>query len=393
MSTSVTTPVTPAVLSWARRSASVTLEEAAKAAGVSVERLQAWEAGDGLPTLPMLRKLAAKYKRPLAVMLLREPPQGFQALRDFRRVDPSETPMPTSVALEIRTAHERRELALDMAAEADEEPTAFTLRAKLGEDPEEVGQRFRAYFETKFEEQTQWARRGKVFEGWRAKIEAKGILVFVMGGPHGPLVRQVRGFAIPAESFPVIAVNGRDRTNGRTFTLLHECVHLALEQGVVENHIASYRRLPAADRAVEKFCNAVAAATLMPKGALAKEAVRLNKSRFSEWTDAEMTAVADSMGVSREAMLLRAVGLGFAAPRFYAGKRAKFEEEYDKLDEPSGKSVPIAPYKTMLNRYGRTFARIVLDSYHDRRITMNDAAAFLNVQAKHIDYIARQAMN
>lgn len=392
-SKSITAPVSPTVLAWARRTACVTLEDAAKAASVPVERLQAWEAGEDKPTLAKLRSLAAKYKRPLAVMLLRDPPTDFRPLRDFRRLNPSETAMPPAVALEIRLAHERRELALEMAEEAGEEPIRFTLKALINSDVEEVAMRFRSYFGVTTTDQAEWARRRKVFEGWRAKLEGKGVLVFVMGGSHGPLVKQVRGFAIPAESFPVVAVNGRDKTNGRTFSLLHEVVHLALGQPVVENHISSYRLLPAANRTIEKFCNAVAAATLMPQDTIVAAVGQLGKNKHSKWTDSELQLVADRLGVSREAMLLRAVGLGLASQRFYVEKRLQFENQYEKLDEPSGESIPIPPHKSMVNRYGRTFARMVLASYHDRRITMSDAAAFLGVQAKHIDYIARQAMN
>jgi Zn-dependent peptidase ImmA (M78 family)/DNA-binding XRE family transcriptional regulator len=391
MSKSVKAPIVPEVLKWARTSACVSVEDAAKAANVTAERLQNWEDGKDSPTLPMLRALAGKYKRPLAVMLLREPPTDFKALSDFRRVTPADTFMAPAVALEIRMAHERRELALEMADELADVPQHFALKASLSENTELVGQRIRDYFGVSTDLQTKWARQAKVFDGWRGALESRGVLVFMMGGAHGPLVKQVRGFAIAHEAFPVIAVNGRDKTNGRTFTLLHECVHLALGQAVVENHLSTYRRLPPADRKVERFCNAVAAAALMPRGLVESIALQLGKGPDSDWSDSEINATADRIGVSREALTLRAVELGFASVRFYAVKRRQFEAEYRAMDEPSGKSVPVPPYKTMVGRYGRTFARMVLNSYHDRRITMNDAAAFLNVQAKHIDYIARQA--
>jgi Zn-dependent peptidase ImmA (M78 family) len=391
MAKSVTAPTSPKVLAWARRSACVSIEDAAKAAAVTVERVQAWESGDDQPTLGMLRSLAAKYKRPLGVMLLREPPLDFQALSDFRRTSGAGAPIHPKVAFEIRMAYERREIALDMLTEADDLPTAFELRLAGDDHVEDAGDQIRAYFEVSHTEQLEWARRGHAFDKWRAKIEAKGVLVFVMGGPHGPLVRQVRGFAIPADRLPVVAVNGRDKTNGRTFTLLHECVHLALGQAVVENDTTSYQRLPQADRAIEKFCNAVAAAALMPKAELSEAAKRLGKGPSSGWADNEVQMVAERFGVSREAMLVRAVGLGFASPRFYLSKRAQFAAEYARMDQPSGEKAPIPHHTTMVGRYGRPFARSVLNGYQERRITMNDAAAYLNVQAKHIDYIARQA--
>ena len=178
----VKAPTSAKVLVWARRSACVSIEDAAKAASVDVDRLKAWEEGEDQPTLGMLRKLAAKYKRPLAVMLLREPPHDFLPLRDFRRLVGAEGPMDPKVAFEIRMAYERREIALEMMEEADDAPPAFTLKAALGDDVETVAQRFRNYFDVTQAEQADWARRHRVFDAWRAKLEAKGVLVFVMGG-------------------------------------------------------------------------------------------------------------------------------------------------------------------------------------------------------------------
>jgi len=391
MAKTVKVPVTPNVLAWARRSACVTIEDAAKAASVDPKRIDDWENGVDAPSLAMLRKLAVKYKRPLAVLLLPEPPRDFAALRDFRRLVASEAAIPAKVASEIRIAYERREIALEMLRDTGDEPIPFDLKVHLDDDPEAAAKKFRRYFAVDQAQQLQWARRSVVFESWRSKIEAKGVLVFVMGGSHGPLVRQVRGFAIAAGTLPVVAVNGRDKTNGRTFTLLHECAHVALGQAVVENDTTRYSRLPAGDKKIERFCNAVAAATLMPREAVEGIASRQQKGPHSEWADHEINAAAEYLGVSREAFLLRAVELKFASARFYIAKRAQYAAEYAKMDEPSPVRTPIAPYKTVLGRYGRPYARSVLNSYQERRITMSDAAGYLDVDAKHIDYISRQA--
>lgn len=392
MARTVLAPVQPEVLVWARQSASVSLEDAARTVHVPVDRLEAWERGEEKPPLGMLRTLAEKYKRPLAVLLLPTPPRDFQALRDFRRVDPAERDIPPRVAYEIRRAHERRRLMHEMRREIGEDVEPFRLKVEATENVEAVADRIRAYFHVSFTQQCTWARREKTFEGWRQAIEAKDVLVFVMGGSGGPKVRQVRGFAITSDELPVVAVNGRDKTNGRVFTLLHECVHLALGQAVVENDMTTYRRLPAADRAVERFCNAVAAAVLMPKAEMAKIGASLAKNDGSSWTDAEINVAAQKIGASREAFVIRAVTLGLASRRFYALKRRVFEREYEKFDEAGGEPVPVPPYKQMLGRYGRPFARAVLNSYKERRITMNDAAAFLEVPAKRLEYIAEHAV-
>ncbi len=392
MPTKVSVPVRPEVLAWARRSASITIEAAAKTVNVPVGRIEEWERGDGAPSLPQLRKLAEKYHRPLAVMLLPEPPRDFLPLKDFRRIDPETgkpIPMPARVAYEIRLAQDRRDIALEMIEETGGEVQPFKLSARLGDDPEAVAEGIRHALGVDPGEIARWARRGTVFEGWRAAIEAKDILVFVMGGSHAPAVREVRGFAIPATALPVVAVNGRDKTNGRAFTLLHEFAHLVLGEGVVENVVAPQPTMPVAVRRIERWCNAVAAAVMMPAAAV--ETVAAGKGISSDWSSAELARAAEQLGASREAALIRFVTLGRASWRSYARKRPIFEQEYQALDEPTGASGGAPHHMQMIGRYGKSYARLVLSGYRDRRINLNDAAAFLGVQAKHIPYIERQA--
>jgi transcriptional regulator with XRE-family HTH domain len=99
--------VKPELLKWARDRAKVKLEDAAKAAHVSVERLEAWESdsSDDAPTLGQLRELAAKYHFPLAVFYLPEPPKDFALLRDFRRLrDAEEEPISANLAFHYSDA-------------------------------------------------------------------------------------------------------------------------------------------------------------------------------------------------------------------------------------------------------------------------------------------------
>lgn len=388
----VIAPVAPVMLVWARRTASVAIEDAAKAAGVPPERLAGWESGDEHPTLPQLRALATKYKRPLSVMLLPDPPRDFQPLRDFRRIDGRfEAQLPASVAFEIRQAQERREILLDLIRSGDEEATTFDLKCHVGDDIEGVAAMVRRFLGVTADAQRRAARTDKTFAYWRRLMEAKDVLVFVMGGSSAPKVREVRGFAIPAPTLPIVAVNGRDRGGGRAFTLLHEFVHVVLGEAVVENAVAPGPWLPAADRRIERFCNAVAAATLMPTDMLRDEVRGRDKSPDSDWTPAELEETAKRFGVSREAALIRLVDRGYASRRFYVHKRAAFDEEYERLDDKVASKTIVKHHLTMIGRYGGSYARRVISSYRDRRITMSDAAGYLGVQAKHIAAVERQA--
>jgi transcriptional regulator with XRE-family HTH domain len=128
--------VEPALLSWARASAGLTVEEAAKKLDQPPDRLAAWEAGDERPSVAQLRAAARVYKRPLAVFYLPEPPRDFQPLRDFRRVPDAEAGrLSPELRDTIRRAYTQREAALELRELADE-PTRPTPTLDLApQDP------------------------------------------------------------------------------------------------------------------------------------------------------------------------------------------------------------------------------------------------------------------
>jgi Zn-dependent peptidase ImmA (M78 family) len=102
--------------------------------------------------------------------------------------------------------------------------------------------------------------RSRAFSAWRTALEAKDVLVFMV--PRLPL-SEMRGTAIVEQNFPLILINGRDRGGGRVFTLLHELCHLAIRQSGVSGEGGDRKDAP--NPTVERYCNAVAAAALMPK--------------------------------------------------------------------------------------------------------------------------------
>jgi len=82
---------TPSVLVWAREKAGLSVDSAAKKAGVKPEQLTGWETGTDRPSIPQLRKLATVYRRPLAAFYLPEAPTRFEVMHDFRRFSSKET--------------------------------------------------------------------------------------------------------------------------------------------------------------------------------------------------------------------------------------------------------------------------------------------------------------
>jgi Zn-dependent peptidase ImmA (M78 family)/transcriptional regulator with XRE-family HTH domain len=363
--------------------------------GVELERLEAWENGDEGLSIPQLKKLAEVYKRPLSVFFLPEPPKDFQALKDLRRLQVVPGRMSKELAYEIRAAHERRLVAIDLAEDMGEPPNDFGVAGTRVENPETVAARVRDRLGISVQHQARWNTHDHTFRGWRDALEATGILVSVLGGAHHQVpIEEVRGFAIAERPFPMIVVNGQDRGYGRVFTMLHELAHIILGESIFEDDIEPNIDMPAANRATEAFCNKLAAAILMPSEALLAEMVVVPKNADSVYSDAELAALATRYGVSREAMLVRLAELNRVNQGFVQAKRVELAKLYaaqkKKEEEKDEEGNGFAPYQyQVVSHVGRGYARLVLQAYNTRRLTLSAASGYLGTQAKLIPKIER----
>src|SRR5690348_3726586 len=102
--------VEPALLTWARSTAGLSVEEAAHSLQTKPERLIEWEEGARHPSMAQLRRMASVYKRLLSDFFLPAPPEEAPIPHDFRRL-PGEVANRYSRALryQLRLARQRRE--------------------------------------------------------------------------------------------------------------------------------------------------------------------------------------------------------------------------------------------------------------------------------------------
>jgi Zn-dependent peptidase ImmA (M78 family) len=398
MAARVKSTINPALVTWARETAGFKAAEAAKRLKVDEERLAAWEdpANDESPSIPQLRKLAALFKRPLAVFYLRETPMRFKVIRDLRRLPgtgaQSYSP---AVQLEVRAANERRELALELAADLEQELPKFTLTATDKEDPEEVGERIRTTLGVTTDLQLHWrdndGRAG--FNAWRNRIESLGVLIFQTTRFPSD---EASGFAITADTLPVIAVNRNDALTRRTFSLLHEFAHLMVRVSGVSDLETDAAR-PPEDQRVEVFCNHVAAAALIPRDViLANARVVAQGALSTDWSDAEISDLARQFNVSREALLRRLLTFDRTTDEFYRQKRGQYVAEF-VVSQQRKKEKAVAtdmkrnmPQETVSN-FGKPLVNMLLDNYHQDRMTLSEVSGYLGLKVKHIPKLEEAA--
>lgn len=383
MARSSETVVDPAILVWARSTAGLSIEEAAARIPTKAERVFDWEHGEGAPSIAQLRKMAGIYKRLLSDFFLPAVPQEDPLPHDFRRM-PGEVAGRYSRALrvQLRLAGERRQLALDLSADLDNDLPQLAGRLSMGNDPETTGTELRRLLGVTMPEQRAWRDPRVSYNGWRAAAERSGILVFQAAG-IAPA--EVLGFALPGRPLPVIGVNRKLRPNGRTFTLLHECVHIFLEQSSICDIDEGLLRPPEEQR-VEVFCNAVAGAALVPFDVLlAEPLVRAHPPRPRDWSGEELGALGRVFGVSEEVILRRLLTAGRTSGTFYAARRQAWGALINDVAEvdPEAEFRRNMPQE-VVSDLGRPFTRLVVDSYLSSFTSLSDVSRYLGLRAGQV---------
>ena len=372
--------IEPRVIEWARLSAGLDQDGAAKKIGVSAATLQSWESGDAAPTITQLRKVGKTYGRPLAVLLLTAPPseRGFDALRDFRTSGSQPASPSPALLSEFRRALDQRDVLLDLYRISPDSLTAPVPLPALTATPstEEGSDVLRSFIGVELQDQLR-ARDQNALNLWRAAVEDKGILVIHVSGVDPS---EMHGFSISDWPFPIIAINGADQPRRRLFTLLHELAHLAMNLGGVCD---LNDQLEQAD--VERICNQLAAGILLPRRVLLDDEMIRNRSAEYEWTLSDLLEISRKYGCSSEAALLRLVSIGRATWPLYWDRKEELEEAYayarEQTRQRSRESTGGPSYYVVKVRdLGHGYTSSVIDAYRNDRISSLDVADYLGIR-------------
>ena len=370
------------LLIWARKSAGLDIYSVATKTYLKPEKIEEWEKGLSRPSIPQLRKLAAAYKRPIAVFFLPEPPKKFDAIRDFRKLPMYHPPQKSPELLyEIRRAHQRREVALDLSG-----PRRLSMHIQQTVNPIEVSEKIRKYLGFTIARQIKLRNKRLAFNEWKAAIEDKGVLVFQTSTVE---LDEMRGMSIGKNPFPAIVLNGKDSYAGRSFTLLHEFTHILLGGNGLCNLEASTSH---STGKMEIFCNEVAGNVLVPFNDISRESF-IEKNRDTlEWPDEDIRSLEKKYSVSQEVILRRLLTIKAISSEFYVRKREELQDLYEKqIEEELRKrreSKSFVPNHIIVARNnGESYTRLILSAYYNNKITLNDVSDYLEVKLKNLGKI------
>jgi Zn-dependent peptidase ImmA (M78 family)/transcriptional regulator with XRE-family HTH domain len=364
----------PTILKWARERSGYSLEQAAELIDKKPETVLEWEGGTGAPTYVQLEKLAYKiYKRPLALFFFPEPPeepgpaQEFRTLPDFEIDD-----LQPDTRLKVRQALALQISLSELANGAN--PSERVITRDMEIDPERspaiAAQEVREYLQVSPAGQTSWKTMDEALKTWRSAVEDGGVFVFKDTFKQ----REVSGFSLLDDEFPLIYVNNSTSKSRQIFTILHELAHLLVNTGGMTLRDDSFiGALPGNDRRIEVFCNAFAAHVLVPQSDFKKQDLTTE--------DDNILQLARRYKVSREVILRRLLEMDLVSQKTYAKKVARWAQDYfANAPDDGGGNYYLNQAAYLSDRY----MEMAFGRYYQGRLSLEELAGYLNIRASNV---------
>lgn len=373
-------------MKWARLSAGMSVEEAAKSISNKpdkireIRKIQEWENGLGAPTYPQLEKLADKYKRPLAVFFFPKPPEEPDLKREFRSLGRRRVKLSPKTRFLIRDAHAYAYSMRELEGQRNPAPAQIWRDISLSMSIPVERQAARILDRLEMPVANRSRNDGDALKMWRSAVEQAGVLVF-----RAPFLEDnhISGFCLFDEVFPIIFLNSSTSKYRQIFTLLHELAHLLLRDNDIGINCGV--EFDSRQTALEAFCNKIAAGVLLPYPEFVNEAT--TKLAKIELSDA-CCALSVRYNASEECVLRRLYDSGLIGDEDYRAELQRIRARVSPKQESSGGS-----YINNLRSYmSDLFLDSVIANYYNGRISKDEASEHLNVNIEHFDDLEDYAL-
>ena len=382
--------IQPKILTWARETAGLSLDDATRALGLTDargrtarQRLEAMELGEDEPTRPVLLKMAKTYRRPLLVFYLAEPPKTGDRGQDFRTLPGHEMFNPELDAL-LRDIKARQGLIRSMLEDDKAEPLEFVSSATSELPSPKLAARMAERLNFSRARYRGTRTPDEAFTYLRETIEASGVYVLLLGnlGSHHTniSVEVFRGFALADNIAPLIVINDQDAKTAWSFTALHELAHLWLGQTGISGTDSANQ--------IERYCNDVAGEFLIPGSEVRQLAPVL---KLSVATVAEQIGpFAKAHRVSRAMVAYKLYRAGMIGKTTWAALDQRFKDEYSQFKQreaAKNKKAEGGPnyYIVRRHRVGHALLGLVRRSLDEGTITYTKASRVLGVKARSVE--------
>ncbi|GGX90121.1 DNA-binding protein [Litchfieldella qijiaojingensis] len=381
--------VNPDILKWARESAGLSLEQAARKLSLKSTRmsgaevLAAYEAGEKEPTHKKLLDMAKHYHRPFITFFLPEPPKSASMGEDFRRLPDTQFDENEGGAKAlVRDIYIRQSLVKDALIDTEEDEVIdFVGMGNTVPAIDDACRKVKDYFNFDIGMYRSKSNAHQAFNYLREHVENRGLYVLLigdLGSHHSSISTDVfRGFALSDPIAPFVVINHNDSKAAWSFTLLHEIIHVWLGKTGISAQSNEHQ--------VERYCNDVASHILVSYGEVG-DIYKLSQGAGDEFVST-IQREANKLNVSASLIAYRFYRDGFIAKSVWKNISAELRDLWKqskrhKKGESSESSGNF--YNTRRHRVGGALINLVRRSLHDGVLTETKAGRVLGVSPGNV---------
>ncbi len=355
--------------------------------GISSDKLDRWlNTQDALlPTINQAKSIASCLHIPFAGLYMNPEHVKLKSIprvKNYRTLYSSVELDDSAINIAMMDLLRERDFLLESSKENDIMLPEFNMSIVLRDDPILWAERIRELFDIQLDAQYKCTSSRKFYLYLREKIEVAGIFIHCFTDVP---VEMARALAIYDKGMPIIGLNDEDRAPAKSFSMIHELVHIFKRESSLCNDMRSAR-------SEEVFCNAVAGELLVPMGAL--ECTIKIKDIQKPYRKQDIEYLAKKFSVSKEVIIRRLLDLGHIDYTIYDTYADEFrrdvelQKEERKLAKQEGRSLP-SPKKVVsreaVDRTSAAVCKVLCRGYENEFYSKQDIARHLGISQKHVN--------
>ena len=392
MPTLVYAKINKETLQFIRNTKQVSYEYVEQVAKFPENKIMLWEdvSSNKLPTINQAKKLAQCYRVPFAGFYMNSMDINVNHLPKLinKRSMISSEVDDSAVNLAIFDLINERDFYVETKKEFLEAIPVFDYYISDSLSASKWARMIREYFDIKLDDQFKCASKRKFYLYLREKIESKGI--FIQGFQKVD-VSNLRGVAIVDNSIPIIGINDNDRYPAKSFSILHELVHIIKRTSSVCNDMLGSDSMDNE----EVFCNAVAGEVLVPEESL----YYLTKA-ISKFSIDEIDSIANKFSVSSEVIARRLLDTQICEKKWYDQISSeliqRFNDEKESLKNAMKMGLSDGPRRNMsreaIDRTSSSLCSVLLKGYSEGIFDKSDISAHIGIGQKHVKKFVSEVM-
>lgn len=376
-------------LAYICREKGVTGDFIANKTKISATNLALWltPTDSALPTIKQAKKLASCLHIPFAGLYMNStdiPLKKIPNVRNMRTMLGTSISDDSALNVAMIDVLLERDFLLNANDELGLTTKTFLPVVPEGNDPRIWANAIREQLSISLEQQYKCSSARQFYLYLREKIESEGVFIHCFTDVP---IDTARGFAIYYADLPIIGINDEDRPPAKSFSIIHELVHLFKRESSLCNDMNN----SVATKEEEVFCNAVAGELLVPQDAIS--IVLSNNNCSAPYSKEDLKRIADRFSVSREVIIRRLLDLNKISKIEYDTyvdmfrKEIDYEREKQRTDRKNGinNSIPRNISREAIDRTSPSVSKVLYRGYGEEIYSKQDIARHLNIDQKHIN--------